>query len=305
MKAHVYLLTCLTSGKSYVGISKCSAEKRFKDHCKNARKGSKLFLHKAIRKYGAETFVLKILAVVETWEQAKNLEREFIASRDTFAPTGYNMTRGGEGTIDYKHTDAAKAVMSQKHAGKVLSDETRQRMSAASKGKPKAPEHANNIRAALLRQLPYSPERIAKAAAALPKGPLSDEHRKKIGDALRGRKQDPAVVAARIPLVRAGMTLSARQKIIASNKRRVIGAATRQKMSQSLQVALARPEVKEKMAASNAARVWKAESRAKLSAAHRGRIVSAETKEKMRLAAAAAWAARRQVKAERHVQADV
>ena len=134
------------------------------------------------------------------------------------------------------------------------------------------------------------------AASALVSGPLSPEHKKKIGDAFRGRKQDPAVVAARIPLIRAGMTLTARQKIAASNSRRKVSEMTRQKMSVSLRSALAAPEVKAKIAAANAKREWKDESKAKIGAAHKGKPKSAEQREKMRQSAIAAHALRREAR---------
>lgn len=289
----VYIIACATSGKNYVGICKCGVDRRFTRHKEAARAGSTLLLHRAMRKYGFAAFSVAPIEYPASWEEAKAAERRYIAELDTFRPNGYNMTAGGDGTVDYRHTDDARQTMSRKHTGKVLSAETRARMSASRKGVPKSPEGAANIRAALALRPPLTPERLAKMHANRVNGPLSDEHKAKLSAALKGRKQDPAVVAARIPLVRAGMTLSARQKIIESNRRRPVTEATRQKMSKSLRAALADPEVKKKMAASNARRIWTDEARAKIGTAHRGKPKSPETREKMREAARRAHARRR------------
>jgi group I intron endonuclease len=299
--AHVYLLTNLPTGKQYVGISRCTAAKRFKNHCNEARKGSTVFLHRSIRKHGKDAFAVTVLEDVDTWAKAQELERVYIAHYGTFSPAGYNMTRGGEGTVDYKHTDTAKGVMSQKRMGKVLSAETRQRMSDTHKITPKTPEHWANILAALARRGPMTDEHKANMRAGRDKvdGPLSEGHKKKLSDALRGRKQDSAVVAARTPLIRAGMTLTARQKISASNSRRGCSEKTREKMSVSLRAALADPKVRAKMSASNATRVWTDESKAKIGAAHRGVPKSPEQRELMRQSAIKAWVIRRQSKESR------
>jgi hypothetical protein len=253
-------------------------------------------LHRAIHKYGLSAFTVRVLQSVDSWAHAQALEQRFISDYATLAPGGYNMTLGGEGTVGYRHTDPARAEMSRKHKGRPVPDDVRQRMSATHLTLQKTPEHLAHIRAALAARPPLSPERLAKMQAAHVNGPLSEDHKKKIGDSLRGRKQDPAIVAARIPLVRAAMTLTVRQKIAASNRRRTVSDETRERMSKSLTVALARPEVKAKMAASNARRVWTAESRAKLGASRKGVPFSAEHREHMRQAAIAAHARRRAAK---------
>lgn len=274
-KPVVYLLTCQPTGKQYVGIAKNSAEQRFKKHCSVARRGSDLLLHSAIRKYGASNFTLATIAFVDTWNEAQNMERKFISEYDTLTPAGFNMTHGGEGTVDYKHTDAARASMSAKHKGKIISSETRKRMSKGLTGIKRSEEFKSESRARQIGK-PRNPDIIKRLHDGFKKAVIENLN---MMDGVReanrrrtGIKQDPAVVAARVPAIRVAMTVaSVRAKIVASNKRRRYSAETRKKMSTSLRIALARPEVKMKMAAANSSRVWTPEARAKMSEAKKGK----------------------------------
>ena len=62
-------------GKVYVGQTRTSVDARFREHCYQAQRGSKLLFHKAIRKYGASGWETKILATTNNWENACRLER--------------------------------------------------------------------------------------------------------------------------------------------------------------------------------------------------------------------------------------
>ena len=66
----VYKLTNLINGKSYVGQTIQTVEKRFKQHqhCKTSLIG------KAIRKYGAENFSIEVLAECTTQKELDELE---------------------------------------------------------------------------------------------------------------------------------------------------------------------------------------------------------------------------------------
>jgi group I intron endonuclease len=88
------------NNKSYIGYTKNTITQRFNEHCKNAKNGSHTKFHKAIRKYGEENFISEILCNnIETIEEAKKLEKEFIIKFNTFGriSDGYNMTPGGDG----------------------------------------------------------------------------------------------------------------------------------------------------------------------------------------------------------------
>lgn len=102
----VYLITNLVNGKYYVGKTvKESLRKYLQDACSLAKKGkdNRLLLHRAIRKYGRESFIIEPLTECATNEQACLLERGWIASLDSRNTSiGYNVAAGGEGTPGIK-----------------------------------------------------------------------------------------------------------------------------------------------------------------------------------------------------------
>lgn len=95
----VYKHTSLKSGKSYIGQTSRSMELRWREHCKDAIKGSNKHFHNAIRLYGELNWHHEVLHTeIDTLEEALVLERLYIKQYDTFE-NGYNSTLGGEGSL--------------------------------------------------------------------------------------------------------------------------------------------------------------------------------------------------------------
>ena len=92
----VYLLIDGTNDKEYVGQTTKTAEERFKEHMY-----SPYYIGKAIRKHGADMFTTAILKICYSKEELDFLEKHFIKSRNTTAPSGYNITTGGEGVAGF------------------------------------------------------------------------------------------------------------------------------------------------------------------------------------------------------------
>lgn len=93
--AFIYRIVNKVNGKSYIGKTEGTVEKRFKHHLADYKKEhfKDRPLYRALLKYGIENFG------VETIEETENaVEREiyWIAFYDTFGK-GYNATRGGDG----------------------------------------------------------------------------------------------------------------------------------------------------------------------------------------------------------------
>lgn len=99
--AYIYQITNQINGKIYVGKTKFSIEKRFKEHCKDAfrERNEKRPLYAAMRKYGVENFKIELLE-----ETSNPEEREifWINKKNSFK-NGYNATLGGDGKhyVDY------------------------------------------------------------------------------------------------------------------------------------------------------------------------------------------------------------
>jgi group I intron endonuclease len=179
----VYLITNTINGKRYVGQTKTSLEVRWNQHQKNRTRLSAL--HGAVKKYGAGNFIIEPIIEVPTKELANEFEIEYIEKYCSKAPNGYNLTDGGEGTVNCfpneetrkkmseahkgvprpEHvlqalsearngrifSDESKRKMSESRTGKVLSEETRKKISNIKKGVPKSAETRKRMSEALKR----------------------------------------------------------------------------------------------------------------------------------------------------------
>lgn len=148
----IYQLRNKTNGKSYVGQTIRPLEERWAAHCRDA-KTSEFAIHRAIRKYGPESFERILLATASTPVELNALEVSYIEQLNTFGNGGYNQTIGGN------------TVMGRRRH----SLETRQKISLLQKGRKQ------------------SPELVAKRTKHQIGKPLSENHKRKISEAQRGR----------------------------------------------------------------------------------------------------------------------
>ena len=93
MIGHLYKITG-PNGKSYIGITSKTVEKRWKTHLAMARSGRKGPLYTAIRKYGLVAFQIQPL-LVASWEDINFYEEKAITLFKTLSPAGYNLLSGG------------------------------------------------------------------------------------------------------------------------------------------------------------------------------------------------------------------
>ncbi|MBR3746662.1 MAG: GIY-YIG nuclease family protein [Selenomonadaceae bacterium] len=174
----IYKITCLVNGKSYVGQTRQKLNRRIIEHKRDSSRG-RPGIDAAIAKYGWENFTAEIIEECPV-ELLNEREIFWIAKLNTKVPNGYNLTDGGDNSLN--PSDETRAKISANHAdfsgekngfyGEHHSEETRAKISAAKKGKP---------------HKPHSPETCAKIAASNKgkhsqnKGKhLSEEHRAKI-----------------------------------------------------------------------------------------------------------------------------
>lgn len=83
--------------QSWIGIKqhkKHGTEKRWKQHINDANSKSNLLFHRAIRKYGDKTFIVKTIKICPIW-QLNYYEYKYIRQYKTLHPNGYNMSVGG------------------------------------------------------------------------------------------------------------------------------------------------------------------------------------------------------------------
>jgi len=150
----VYICKNKINGKCYIGQSQFSLLLRWKRHCVKAKAGSPYYFHNAIRKYGPNAFEHKIL-----WEGtvSKNtldaIESTFIFMKNTKFPLGYNISDGGKGNSGFHHTKEARIKIGSAGMGKIMSLETRQKLSEAHKNKRLSKETKQKIRLANLGKI--------------------------------------------------------------------------------------------------------------------------------------------------------
>lgn len=125
MKGIVYEITNRVTGHRYIGITKFTALKRWKEHVYTAKRKPRTHLHFAISKYGAESFIVNEFASCLSFDFLAELEQYIIVQERP----EYNQTCGGEVTFGRKYSDETKEKIRRKNTGRKNSDEVRRVMS--------------------------------------------------------------------------------------------------------------------------------------------------------------------------------
>ena len=254
---YVYKITNTVNNKSYIGISIHKPEKkRIKVHLFGH--GNRIIAN-AVKKYGKDAFTYEILEADVFDEFLPDLEVAYIAHYNTVAPHGYNLTSGGDG---HKMLSAeTRRRISEAHKGKRHSEATRRKLSELNKG-----ENHHFFGKT------FSAEHRRKLSEAMKGKTLSEETRRKISEAGKGRK--PSTETRRkLSEAGKGKTLSAehRRKLSEAKKGKTLSDEHRRKLS----------EAKKGKKGPNFGKTFSAEHRHKLSEAMKGRKPSAETRRKL------------------------
>jgi len=155
----IYLATCIRNGKVYVGKTSGYFSRRRWAHLN--RRDYDNFFHRALRKYGSNSFVWQILAVTTGLEQANNLERLWIiVLRAQEREFGYNLTAGGDGSVGLKQSQETierrreswrksnRAGLHRPHGRgwkRVQSEETKKRISEGLRRRPPKEKKACSV----------------------------------------------------------------------------------------------------------------------------------------------------------------
>lgn len=196
MAHHLYVLT-FPNGKRYFGIA-IDAAKRFSQHRQAAKRGSRLPVHCAIRKHGADAVVLRVCCIGNK-AFISDLEIKAIAAFGTrYRASGYNVCVGGETgpMVDRNHSPASRAKMSVGQKARIRTDCDPIRMSAMARSRQSTDEWRSNLSRASTerwaREGKATPNEKQLAALAVGRlkrvGPCSPETRAKISAKLKGIK---------------------------------------------------------------------------------------------------------------------
>lgn len=141
----IYKITNQINNKSYIGFTKQkNPYTRINSHFHNKSDPSKIKnIHKAISKYGKESFTKQVLYQSKDKTHTLEMETHFISMYDS-RNNGYNMTDGGD-SGGYTHTNKTKEFLSEVHKNKKLSQKHIDSIIAAQTGIPKSKDHIKNI----------------------------------------------------------------------------------------------------------------------------------------------------------------
>lgn len=214
MNSGVYVIENNINGKWYIGSS-VKLDTRFHLHLSSLKKNAhhSWKLQKDFNKYGESAFNYKILLYLDG-EIIRIIERELIEYFETYKESGYNINRdtisrsgsiqseetkkkiseslkrykleNGHNKTGTKHSEDTKKKMSEaqkkrfedpdeirKISGKIISQETRKKISEKSKGR-KMSENQKRL--------------ISKILTGKKRGPLSEEHKKKISETFKRKR---------------------------------------------------------------------------------------------------------------------
>lgn len=241
----VYMVENSITGKRYIGITKGTAVKRWREHVYAARgTRSGAAFHKAIRKYGENAFTVRTICVVGDENDVRIIERKLIEAFDTMIPHGYNLTTGGEGLPGFSFASEVKAEMSRtrratpktpaqiaalqraiaSNVGRTRSAEANEKARVTNLGRKHTPETRRKLSIAK-KGKPQSPIQIARSAASRTGLPRSEAAKIKQAATMRGRKHT-AEAKERMRKAKLGKLMpQSAETILAANQQRLTKAS--------------------------------------------------------------------------------
>ena len=176
----IYKLT-FPSEKSYIGQTIRDIHKRLEEHQYDS--SSCVAVYNAIQKYGWEKVEKEWYEIPD--EDLNFYEEMLVALLGTLAPGGYNLMEGGGSKG--RPSEETKQKMSEAQKGKTHTEEAKQKMSEAQKGPTRTEEHTQTLREANLGKT--HTEKTKKKMRETHTGKEhTEETKKKMSEAKTGEK---------------------------------------------------------------------------------------------------------------------
>lgn len=135
---YIYLITNKINGKKYIGQTRCyDINKRWRHHKTKDRYTIGKYLLAAYNKYGLINFKFQIICICFD-EDVNKYEIEYIKKYNSFAPNGYNLTKGGECQRKIKTKNISTNYPKRKK-GDPMTEEQKEKISKAMTGKKRGP----------------------------------------------------------------------------------------------------------------------------------------------------------------------
>lgn len=141
MYKFIYLTINKINGKKYIGFHST-------ENINDNYIGSGKILKRAIEKYGKENFEREILEFCnsENWQEK---EIEWIDKMRSLSPNGYNITKGGQGSLGRKFSMESINKISKSKMGQLegipLSEDHKEKIRIGNKGKKRSKKTCENI----------------------------------------------------------------------------------------------------------------------------------------------------------------
>ena len=131
----IYKIENISNGKTYFGQT-VDYEKRKDAHIRALNGGyhRNRYLQSAWMKYGAQSFRFSFVESCDE-KDLDMLERAYILCHKTLAPTGYNLTAGGDGVRGLKWSEESRKSVSETRKGKPRPPRKEEKQSESSKAK--------------------------------------------------------------------------------------------------------------------------------------------------------------------------
>ena len=147
----IYLVRNIITDKVYIGKTTKALDKRKKRHIYESKNNlTTMPFHKALNKYGVESFVWEELVWCSSLEVLNEMENYYIGKYNAYGEDGYNATCGGDGgggivwteerrlkaRERYKNSEFFKTMIGESHPmyGKHHTEETKAKLSKALSG---------------------------------------------------------------------------------------------------------------------------------------------------------------------------
>lgn len=115
----IYRAVNKINGKSYIGKTEKSLEKRREWHLASVKQNSKFAFHRALAKYGAASFEWSVIDTADSLSELNVKEQNYIALHESFGSNGYNMTAGGEGQTGWIPSSETRKLWSDQRKGSI------------------------------------------------------------------------------------------------------------------------------------------------------------------------------------------
>lgn len=113
---YIYKITNNINGKIYIGQTIGTVKNRFDEHCRSSKCNTPI--DKSIKKYGRDNFLVETIIETDSIDELNELEIFYIDKyNSTDKSIGYNICKGGKGTMGYHHRADSCAKMAESRIG--------------------------------------------------------------------------------------------------------------------------------------------------------------------------------------------